>query len=124
MKKFKVIVTRTVEYEVIVDETVWNDVYRKSWERTFWDLPEGFEGTDNDPDVEAAAGFAQALAESSIRLGVNGFIEGFGMCAPDKMRADRWNGKKHPNNEELYTEGLYIQELDDYTESEIKAKDL
>ena len=58
MKKFRVTVTRTAEYEVTVDETKWNNEHRKEFERYFWDL-HYYEDPDENPDVEAAAGFAQ-----------------------------------------------------------------
>lgn len=118
MKKYKVTVTRTVEYEVTVDETKWNNERRKLFERHFWDLDD-YEDPDENPDVEAAAGFAKGLAEQSIRLGVNVFIEGFGKCARDEESAKFWNsGKCHKN--ERCSDGLYIEEIDDDVESEIE----
>lgn len=118
MKKYKVTVTRTVEYEVTVDETKWNNEYRKHFEKYFWNLPY-HEDPDGNPDVEAAAGFAQGLAEQSIRLGVNEFIEGFGKCACDEEFAKLWNSKEyHKNNQ--YSNGLYIEEIDENVESEIE----
>ena len=121
MKKFKVTVTRTVDYEVEVDETLWSAETREKWQKTFWGLyPTSYES--ENPDEEAAAEFAVALAEQSVRLGCNKFIEGFGMCAQDKEYADAWNGMKLKRGEDtnLCTNGLYIREGDDYTESEIE----
>lgn len=118
MKKFKVTVTRTVEYEVTVDETRWNNKHRKLFEKHFWNL-EDYEDPDENPDVEAAAGFAQGLAEQSIRLGVNEFIEGFGKCAYDEEYAKLWNSQVHNKNDH-YSDGLYIEEIDDNVESEIE----
>lgn len=118
MKKFRVTVTRTTEYEVTVDETKWNYEHRKHFEQYFWDL-EDYEDPDENPDVEAAAGFAQGLAERSIRLGVNEFIEGFGKCAHDEESAKLWNSKDY-HKDDQYTDGLYIEEVDDDVESEIE----
>ena len=119
MKKFKVTVTRTTEYEVEVDETLWSAEEREKWQRTFWDLnPTSYEG--ENPDEEAAAEFAAALAEQSARLGCNQFIEGFGMCAQDKEYADAWNKMEHSSGTNLCTNGLYIREDYDDVESEIE----
>ena len=119
MKKFKVTVTRTVDYEVEIDETLWSAEEREKWQQTFWDLnPTNYEG--ENPDEEAAAEFAVALAEQSARLGCNQFIEGFGMCAQDKEYAESWNKMKHSEGTNLCTNGLYIREGDEYTESEIE----
>ena len=110
--------TRTAEYEVTVDETKWNNEHRKEFERYFWDL-HYYEDPDENPDVEAAAGFAQGLAEQSIRLGVNEFIEGFGKCACDEESAKYWNSNDY-NRDDQCTDGLYIGEVYDYVESEIE----
>jgi ferredoxin-thioredoxin reductase catalytic subunit len=118
MKKFRVTVTRTTEYEVTVDETKWNNEQRKHFERYFWPL-EDYEDSDENPDVEAAAGFAQGLAEQSIRLGVNTFIEGFGQCARDEESAKLWNSRDYHKDNQC-TDGLYIEETDDDVESEIE----
>lgn len=118
MKKFKVTVTRTVEYEVEVDETKWSAKEQEDWERVFWDLPI-YSDPDGNPDVEAAAGFACGLAEQTARLGKGIFIEGFGKCADSKEIADYWNRQEH-HKDDLCTEGLYIQETDDDIESEIE----
>lgn len=105
MRKFKVTVTRTVEYEVEVDETVYTDEARKEWERTFWTL----EQEDN------AEAFACALAEQSVRLGVNDFIEGFARVMQDKDQAERY--KQHHDD---INDNMFIREVDDYIESESK----
>ena len=103
MKKFKITVTRTVDYEVEVDETVYTDEARKGWEGTFWAL---------DPEDNAEA-FACALAEQSIRLGVNEFIEGFSRVMQDKDQAERY--KKYHDD---INDNMFIREIDDYVESE------
>lgn len=119
MKRFKITVTRTTEYEVEVDETLWGAEQREKWQRAFWSLdPTSYEG--ETPDEEAAAEFAVALAEQSARNGCNQFIEGFGMCAQDKEYADSWNNMKHSPGTTLCTSGLYIREEDDYVESDIE----
>ena len=103
MRKFKVTVTRTVEYEVEVDETVYTDETRKGWESTFWTL-------DHEDNAEA---FACALAEQSIRLGVNEFIEGFSRVMQDKDQAERYKQYHDDIND-----NMFIREVDDYVESE------
>ena len=119
MKKFKVTVTRTIEYEVEVDENLWGVEQRENFQNTFWDLdPTSYAG--NNENEEAAAEFALALAQQSSRLGCNQFIEGFGMCAQDKKYADAWNKMEHAPGTNLCTNGLYIKETDDDIDSEIE----
>ena len=119
MKKFKVTVTRTVDYEVEIDETLWSAEEREKWQQAFWDLnPTDYES--ENADDEAAAEFAVALAEQSARQGCNEFIEGFGMCAQNKEYAESWNKMEHTSGAYLCTNGLYIREVDDFTESEIE----
>lgn len=123
MKKFKVTVTMTTKYEVDVDETLWGAEEREKWQRTFWDLePTDYES--ENPDEEAAAEFAVALAEQSARLGCNQFIEGFGMCGDTKEYADAWNNMKHSKGANPCTNGLYIREGDSDVESEIEELEI
>ena len=103
MKKYKVTVTRTCEYEVEVDENIYNEENRESWEHTFWPL-------DGDEPAEA---FARGLAEQSIRLGVNEFIEGFACVTTDEESAKR---KKEYRDD--VNDNMFIREVDDYIESE------
>lgn len=103
MKKYKVTVTRVTEYEVEVDENIYTEEARKDWERIFWDL-------EGDEPTEA---FARGLAEQSIRLGVNDFIEGFSRVMEDSEQADRY--KDHCND---INDNMFIREVDDYIESE------
>ena len=107
MRKFKVEVTVTKEYEVEVDENIINEDFRKNFESYMWQL--------NDDDTQEA--FAKALAEQSARFGVNEFIEGFGRCAESKEYADVWNASDY-NKDRKCTEGLYIYEANEYVESE------
>ena len=118
MKKFRVTVTRTTEYEVTVDETKWGSEEQKDFERYLWDLPIYSDNHDN-PDVKAAGGFAMALAEQTSRLGRGTFIEGFGKCGTDKEAVDYWN-KQQDHKDDQYTDGLYISETDDNIETEIE----
>lgn len=108
MRKFKVTVTRTVDYEVEVDENVYTDEARKEWESTFWPL-------DHEDNAEA---FACALAEQSVRLGVNEFIEGFSRVMQNKDQAERY--KQHNGD---INDNMFIRENDDYVESEIEEVD-
>lgn len=110
MKKFEVTVVKTATYEVEVDETIWNAKERASWEQVFWSLPPYL---DDDPDIEAAGGFAESLAANSCHLGVNEFIEGFGTCAQSEKYAKMFG-------EERFTKGLYIRELDTDYDCETK----
>lgn len=43
MRKFNVVVTIIQEYEVEIDETLYDDEWKKGFEDTFWDLPNGLE---------------------------------------------------------------------------------
>ena len=114
MKKFKVTVVKTAIYEVEVDEAIWNAKERKSWEQVFWSLPHY---SDDNPDIEAAGGFAESLAANSCHLGVNEFIEGFGTCAKSEKYAKMFG-------EERFTKGLYIREIDtDYDCETIEIND-
>lgn len=110
MKKFKVTVVKTAIYEVEVDETIWNAEEQKSWEKVFWSLPYY---SDDNPDIEAAGGFAESLAANSCHLGVNEFIEGFGTCAQSEKYAKMFG-------EERFTKGLYIKEIDTDYDCETK----
>ena len=113
MKKFQVTVVKTAVYEVEVDETIWNAKEQDDWEKVFWPLPPY---SDDDPDIEAAGGFAESLAVNSCHLGVNEFIEGFGTCAQSEKYAKMFG-------EERFTKGLYIREINtdyDYETKEIK----
>ena len=112
MKKFKVVVTRVSEYEVEVDETIWNAQEQKNWEKAFYRLP--FYSDDNeDPDTEAAGGFAEALAKESCNQGLYSFIEGFGYCVSSKEDADMYDAyaSEHKVGYRC-TRGLYINETD------------
>lgn len=118
MKKFKVTVTRTAEYEVTVDEKKWGFAEQQSFERSLYRLP-CYVDKDGNLDVEAAGGFARALAEQTSKHGIGKFIEGFGMCGTDKEIVDYWN-KLPDHKDNQFTDGLYISENYDEIESEIE----
>lgn len=103
MKKYRITVTLTKEYEVEVDENLYNEEWKKNFERYMWELPDG---------EILSESIAKALAEQSARLGVNTFLEGFGKCAPDKETAEKRGGR------DGYVEGLYISQSDEWIESE------
>ena len=103
MKKFKITVTRTVDYEVEVDETVYTDEARKKWESTFWDLYLEYN----------AVAFACCLAEQSTRLGVNEFLEGFARVMQNKEQAERYKQYYDDIND-----NMFIREVGDNLESE------
>ena len=107
MKKFKVTVIRTSEYEIEIDEKLWNAEEQKKWEKVFYELPYY---NDENPDIEAAAGFAEALARESCHQGIHSFIEGFGCCASSKEEADIYNSFVKKQGVTRCTEGLYIRE--------------
>lgn len=103
MRKFNVSVTRIVEYEVEIDESIYTDEARNFWESTFWTL-------DHEDNAKA---FACALAEQSIRLGVNEFIEGFSRVMKDKEQAERYKLRYDDIND-----NMFIREVDDQVDSE------
>ncbi|GAB3177538.1 hypothetical protein [Telluribacter humicola] len=66
MKTFNVSVIRTDEYEIIIDETVWDEKALSDWSKSFWKA-------DSVKDI------AESLAYAIMRGGSGqGFIEGFG----------------------------------------------
>lgn len=66
MAKFKIEVTRVDEYEIEVDETIYDQQALKNWSQTFW-------------DVDSAQELAESLAETVARNGAGrNFMEGFG----------------------------------------------
>lgn len=65
MRKFKVIVTRTDEYNIEIDESIWTPEEIKDWGKTFW-------GGETLKDVVAP------LAIAWMNQGASNFKEGFG----------------------------------------------
>ena len=66
MKKFKITVTRTDEYEIEVDETVWTQETLFKWSNIF-------------QEAESPEDFAKCLAASITYYGSDhGIMEGFG----------------------------------------------
>lgn len=64
MKNYNVEITRIDEYEITIDENVWDEAYLKDWSETF-----------HNADLE---GIASHLAFSAMRFGTGVFFEGFG----------------------------------------------
>lgn len=110
MKKFKIEVIRTDEFEVEIDETVWDKEALKDWSSVFW-------------TVESAEELAHSVAEAVSRNGSqSNFIEGFGNiktlyrdgAEKTKYRKDE-NGEWVKDND--YANGITIRiisEDDDY----------
>lgn len=81
MKKFNVVVTIRQEYEVEIDETLYNEEWQKDFENSFWDLPEGLESVAKD------LAYHQALNKGDFQEGygtimVNGQNPVFGDSKP------------------------------------------
>lgn len=66
MKKFQVEVTKTWDFEVEIDETIWNEENIASWKKTFYNVD------DLEQIIEI---FATMFAEQ----GEGQFLEGFGV---------------------------------------------
>lgn len=71
MKKFTVVVTRTDEYEIEVDETIYNDAWRADFKKSFW-------------PISSPRDIARNLASYQARFGSSeSFIEGYGYVTRD-----------------------------------------
>lgn len=113
MRKFRVEVTRTDEYLIEIDETIYgNPEWKDQFERDFWKLDEGLESV------------AESLAWHRMRNGDElRFIEGFGPVKVDGKLPfsleDYENGKLKPEEKrEAPAPGLniiIISENDDYS---------
>ena len=66
MKKFQVEVTKTWDFEVEIDETIWNEENIADWKKTFYDV---------SSLQEVIKIFATMFAEQ----GEGSFLEGFGV---------------------------------------------
>ena len=98
--KAKLEVTRIDEYEVEIDEKIWDSKTLKEWTETFW-------------DVENIQELGKALATAVMRYGVGKFMEGFGnvkQIRPDGSEIAQY--KRNENNElekiDKYTKGLLV----------------
>ena len=95
MNKFKVTVTRVDEYEIEVDENVWNEQALEQWSKVFWDCV----------DTEQVA---KDLAVAYMRTDSR-FIEGYGWVK--ELRKDGTEkGLLLPEGKE-YAAGLTIKPL-------------
>ena len=106
MKKYKIEVTITKDYEVEIDDTIYNEKEQEIFESIMWDL----EGET------PAEGFAKSLAEQSARLGVNTFLEGFGLVPRNQEDIEIFK-------EENFRKGMFIREIDEGIESEVEEVD-
>ena len=71
MRKFTVVVTRTDEYEIEVDDTIYNDAWRADFKKSFW-------------PVSGPRDVACNLAGHQARHGSgDSFIEGYGEVTRD-----------------------------------------
>ncbi len=48
MRKFNVVVTIIQEYEIEIDETLYNEDWKTGFENAFWDLPDGLKDVAKD----------------------------------------------------------------------------
>lgn len=98
--KLKLEVTRIDEYEVSIDETIWDSATLEEWSQTFWPLD----------DVED---LAKALATAVMRYGLGKSMEGFGRVK--QFRPDGYEIKQYEKDEkgeyqviENFTKGLEV----------------
>lgn len=88
MKKFNVKVVISQEYEIEIDEVLFNDEWKEGFEKYFWDLSDGHKSVAEHIATQRATG-------------TEGFMEGFG--------AIKVNGKAlYPYKEEDMVNGLNI----------------
>lgn len=101
MRKYKVTVTRTDEYIVEIDETIYNEEWRADFERYFHPLDEGLES------------IAEDIAVFRARFGER-FQEGYGRITEDST--------VYPSLKDEYAEGLNIivQSEDDDIEASVE----
>ena len=89
MKKFSVEVTLRQTYDIEIDEAIYNEEWKKDFERNFWDLPDGLESVVRDLACNKA-------------LNRDSFIEGYGVVKIDG---------EHPNYDDVdkCVQGLNIE---------------
>lgn len=118
MKKFNVTVTRVDEYEIEVDENIWNEKELKEWEKSFFPV-------NDQKDL------AKILAGSVMKLGSDhGFIEGFGYVRMKRKSGDLMShfrsGKKGieqvPDDE--YDKGLSVRIIDEDDDYEYDIEEI
>lgn len=113
--KFKVTVTRTDEYVIEVDETIWTPEEIKGWAKTFYPA-------DDPEDI------AKHLAGTIMYEGSgNGFMEGFGYVKT--FRSD--GSLKHQTGEgfkklteDQYTKGLSVTPLIENDDFEYEIEEI
>ena len=112
MQKFKVEVVRTDEFEIEIDETVWDEAALEDWSSVFW-------------KVESVQELSQSIAEAISREGSDKlFIEGFGNMkvlyrdGSEKTKYKKEDGEWKKDTD--YTKGITVRiitEDDDYETS-------
>lgn len=108
MSKFKINVIRTDEYEIEIDEKIWDEKAIQEWAKVFY-------------EAESTEDIAKDLAGSIMKMGSDyGFMEGFGYVKT--LRSDG-SQKKHFGEgfkeikKSEYTKGIVLkvlQEDEDY----------
>nr|WP_315245107.1 hypothetical protein [uncultured Flavobacterium sp.] len=68
IKKYKVEVVRTDEYEIKIDDSIYTDEFIEQWSESFYQTEEGSRQED----------FVKHLSESITKRGELNFLEGFG----------------------------------------------
>lgn len=112
MSKFKVTVTRVDEYEIEIDESIWDEKALKDWASVFF-------------DVKDAAEFAKHFAIAWMRNDDKYFIEGYGYVKEFDKNGElkgipyrKEDGEfGYPLPEEKYSKGISIVAIsqdDDY----------
>jgi hypothetical protein len=77
MKKFRVIITRTDEYDISIDPTIWNDEELKNWSSVFYP-------TENLEELASHLSRAIMLEGSESELEGFGYIKRTGYLNPNK----------------------------------------
>ncbi|MCT4636218.1 MAG: hypothetical protein N4A72_00785 [Bacteroidales bacterium] len=112
MKKYKIEVTRTDEYEITIDENIWNEEELKKWSSVF-------------SEVEAPEDLACTLALDTAIQGSLEFIEGFGRVktlSDGSVRPHFEGFKEVP--EEKYTEGITLEIISEGEQRETEVTEL
>lgn len=91
MRKFKVVVEITKEYEVEIDESKLSEEDLEAWESVFYDL---------DMEEDKLTSYVSNYCEIRARLG-NGFIEGYGVVLKKGEKADGYFIEDKEVNDEI-----------------------
>lgn len=113
--KFKIKVTRTDEYVIEIDETIWDEKALKEWSKTFH-------------PIESVKKFAENYAVNFLRYGANRFLEGYGYVrqlysnGEFKGMSVNSDGKYRLLPPAEFTKGITIMPLSEDEEFETETK--